>query len=722
MTAAAGEKSVCPRPQLGDLWGAIAAIAILLPQAMAFGVTALVQAGADAATGAYAGLVTAAALCLATGLIGGAQGVISAPSGPALVLLTSALAVLSAQGLTGPTLLLGLAVVVAMAGIMQFAIGLSGGGRLIKYIPSAVVSGFMTGSAILMILSQIQSINGANSGDAWLDWHWLPAATALVTIAGVRLVPRLMRRVPGPIAGLALGTLAFHLCARGHTGTVPPAWLIGKIAGFHRDALGLPMDQLRQLPLAAMLPAAAALAVLAAVNTLLAGVIADAVTGERHDSRRALMGQGVGLLLSSLVGGIAGSGTTAATVIAVKSGGRYWVTATVALLFIALTAVGGDLGRVLPVGALAGVIMGVAIDVADRDILTWARRGRTRQDAMIACLVTVITVRYNLVAAVGGGVFIAILLFIREQIAAAVVHRRSNAREAHSIRTRSVAERAVLDQHGGRIILFELRGNLFFGTTDRLIDELGPDLRGPNWVILHLRRVTRVDLTALKLLQQMANRLCDHGGLLAVCELHEGIGLGETIEDALTMASGRDSDTPVPTFNGRDEALEFAENALLAALGRASVPPADSVPIARNGIARYLDQMQVAILAAVLEIRDIDVDAALFIAGDLGDELYLVMRGQIEIHLHTTTHHYKRLAIYGAGSFFGELALLNQGPRAAHAIAAAPSTLAVLSRTLFERIKTEHPDLAIALLTAICDTLVTNQRWSTRELQRLSEW
>lgn len=709
-------------PGAGDLWGALAATAILLPQAMAFGITALAPAGVDAATGAYAGLVTTAALCLTTGIIGGAQGVISAPTGPALVLVTSALAVLAQQGLAGTTLLLGLAVVVALAGVMQFLIGLSGGGRLIKYIPSPVISGFMTGAAILMILSQLKGIDGAGAGAAWTDWRWLPAAAAGVTILGVRALPRLLPQVPGPIAGLVVGTLVFHVLAGAHGGAVPGTWLVGKLAGFRADALGLPLHGIERLPWAAMLPAAAALAVLAAVNTLLAGVIADTITGQRHDSRRALMGQGAGLVLSSLVGGIAGSGTTAATVIAVKSGGGRWVAGAVAVLFLLLTAFGGDIGRVLPRGALAGVIIAVAIDVADRDILRWARRGRTRQDAMIALLVTVITVSYNLVAAVGVGVAIAILLFIREQIAAAVVHRRSTAREARSIRARGDAERALLDQYGDRIVLFELRGNLFFGTTDRLIDELEPFLHGPNWVILHLRRVTRVDLTALKLLQQVANRLHEHGGSLAVCELHEGIGIGESMEDALRMASGRQSDSPVMTYNGRDEALEYAENALLAALDFDTRDDNGNRQLADNAIARYLDAVQVAELEHVLEPRDIAAGAALFAAGDSGDELYVVMRGQIEIRLHTTSHHYKRLAVYGAGSFFGELALLSTGPRAAHAIAASDTRLLVLSRQLFEHIKVEHPDLAIALLTAICDTLVNNQRWSTRELQRLSEW
>ncbi len=710
------------RPAAGDLWGALTATAILLPQAMAFGVTLFAVAGADAASGAYAGLVTTAALCLISGLIGGAPGVISAPTGPALVLLTSALAVLSAQGLSGATLLLALAMVVVLAGGFQFLIGLSGGGKLIKYIPSPVISGFMTGSAILMIKSQLKAVTGVGAGDLWLDWRWLPAVAALVTIVGVRLVPRFAPRVPGPIAGLVLGTLAFHGLVAVHGGTAPGPWLIGKLAGFQSDAIGLPLAGLRSLPYAVMLPTAAALAVLSALNTLLAAVIADAVTGLRHNARRTLMGQGIGTIASALLGGIGGSGTTAATVIAVKSGGGRWVATAVGALFLFMTAFAGGLGSVLPIGALAGVIIAVAFDVADRDVLAWARQGRTRQDAMIAVLVTAITVLYNLVAAIGVGVAIAILMFIREQIAQPVVSRRSNAREARSIKARPEAERTLLDEHGERIVLFELRGNLFFGTTDRLIDEVGPALHGPNWVILHLRKVTHIDLTAVKLLQQIANRLHEHGGLLLFCELHAEAGVGEDFADALRLISDKRANAPVRTFNGRDEALEFAENALLEALNYSRTRIDDAVALASNSIARYLNSSQVELLLQHLEPRHLDVDASLFIEGQLGDELYLVMCGQVEIQLRTTTHHYKRLAIYGAGSFFGELALLKQGPRAAHAIIAAPTDLLVLSMQAFERIKQQEPALAIALLTAICDILVNNQRWSTRELQRLSEW
>ncbi|MEQ8663514.1 MAG: SulP family inorganic anion transporter, partial [Gammaproteobacteria bacterium] len=122
-------------PRAGDLWGGLAAAAILLPQAMAFGVTLYALAGLDAAAGAYAGLVGTAMLCLASGLAGGTRGLITAPTGPTLVLLGSSVAALAASGLDAGGVALGLAVTIALAGVLELLIGASGGGRLVKYIP-----------------------------------------------------------------------------------------------------------------------------------------------------------------------------------------------------------------------------------------------------------------------------------------------------------------------------------------------------------------------------------------------------------------------------------------------------------------------------------------------------------------------------------------------------------------------------------------------------------
>ncbi|MCP5145957.1 MAG: SulP family inorganic anion transporter, partial [Gammaproteobacteria bacterium] len=398
------------RPCGGDVLGALAASAVILPQAMAFGVTLFAVAGAASAAGAFAGLIATAALCTASGAGGGTRGLITAPTGPTLILLVSAATAFRDNGLAAAGILQALAMTIALGGLLQLLIGLAGGGRLIKYIPFPVVSGFMTGSAVLMLTSQWSAIAGNAPGAAWAGWQWVPAVTALATIAGARLLPRWLKKIPGPIAGLLLGMAVFHALRAAHGAAIPGEWVIGVVPGFAGAQSIFSGAELPGLPWTMIVTAAAALAVLASLDTLLTAVVADVATGQRHDSRRELMAQGVGQIVSAAVGGIAGAGTTAATVIAIKSGGGRWVGVCAGLCFVLLAGFAGGLGRYLPIGALAGVIIAVAFDVVDKDILRWTRLRHLRQDAFVAMLVIIITVTYDLMVAVGAGVAIAIVL------------------------------------------------------------------------------------------------------------------------------------------------------------------------------------------------------------------------------------------------------------------------------------------------------------------------
>ena len=144
---------------------------------------------------------------------------------------------------------------------------------------------------------------------------------------------------------------------------------------------------------------------------------------------------------------------------------------TAGAVFLLLVFVFGPAGKLLPIAVLAGIIIHVAVGMIRRDMFEWLRTGRTRVDAMVALLVTIVTVVYDLVTAVGAGVVIAIILFIRAEAGASVIHRRSTGMERHSVRLRTQKERALLESHGERIVLYELSSNLFFATADRLFEE-----------------------------------------------------------------------------------------------------------------------------------------------------------------------------------------------------------------------------------------------------------
>jgi len=705
-----------------DVLAGLAAAAVILPQAMAFGVALGHSAGAEAASGAFAGLVGATALCLASGLSGGTRGLVSAPTGPTLVLLSGSAAQLAATGLSGAQLLASLAIVVALAGVVQIGIAVTGGGRLIKFIPYTVVAGFMTGSAILMLLSQLRPLSPAEAEASWGVWRALPLVTAGVTLAAMQWVPRLLPAVPGTIAGLVTGGVFFQVAVALSPHGVDQRWIVGHLPTLEALTLQPRGIDLTTLPWAIIIHAAAALAVLASLDTLLTSVIADVGTGARHDARKELLGQGAGHILSGIVGGIAGAGTTAATIVAVGTGGRRWVAVAAASAFLLLLAVGGPVGTLLPISVLAGIVLHAALGMLEPDVVVWMRRRRNRPDAAIALLVTVVTVGYDLMTAVGVGVSISILLFLREQIRSAVVHRRSTALERRSTRHRSDEQRALLERHGERIVLYELRGYLFFAKAEQLFSELTVDLERPAWVILHMRRVQEVDLTAIRLLRQMADRLDDWGGELIFCEVHKGMGLGRKVKKALRKVSSTRQRVAVRTFNGSDEALEYAENALLTELGSAAPDRQGRVGLKDTDLCRGMDAAQLEILSGAMAARSVDRGKTIFRVGKAGDTLYVVIAGEVDIRLPTTAHHYKRLAKVGPGTIFGEVAFLETSTRTADAVAVTKTELLALSRASFEALTARDASVAHALLAALTRIQAERLRWSARELRRLAEW
>jgi len=704
----------------GDAAGGIGAAMVVLPQAMAYGIALFALMGLDAAQGAFAGLLGAVCLNLVSGAVSGTRGLVSSPTGPSLALLAAAVLSLQAAGVAADLLLPALMLTVFLAGLAQIVFALAGGGRLIKFLPYPVVVGFMTGAALLMLKSQVAPV--APTSVSTLA-AWIPAATAVVTYLVMVLGSRGLPAVPATIPGLVAGVLTFHLLAGFGGAAVPERWLIGALPGIDAMTLDFSPGLLAALPLAPVIGGALALGLLASLNTLLASVVADLATETRHNARRELLAQGTGQALAGVLGGIGGSGTTGATVVAVQAGARRWAGLTAAAALAAVILFGGSAASMLPVSVLAGIIIHVALGMLKRDMFEWLRSGRTRIDAAVAMTVTAVTVIYDLVTAVGVGVALAVLLFLRAEVKAPVIHRRSTAAQRRSVRKRTDAERELLAAHGDDIVLYELRGNITFASADRLYEEIQPDLERPAWVILHMRRVSQVDLTGINILHQIATRLHVHGGQLAFCEVHHEMELGEDIHAALVRVAQRETGMrPVLTFMGSDEALEAAENALLTAQGSPPALPHHRIALAETDLCEQMRADQVAALEQVLHPLAGDAGRQLFAAGEPGDDLFIVASGEVEVRLQTTQHHYKRLAKYGPGTFFGEVAFLDPGPRSANAIVTADTQLLVLDRDGLERLERERPDVAVALLVAIGKVQGHHLRHTAEELQRMAQW
>jgi len=708
----------------GDLLGGLAGAAVALPQSMGLGVGLFTAMGLGASAGALAGLIGAAALSLTSGIGGFTRGMISAPNGPVTMLLIASMASFSAQGVTGAELVVAAAVLVMLAGLIQLVIGLSGGGQLIKFIPYPMVAGLVTAIGFLMMRSQLQPLLPALDQALPLGWAWVPAATAMLTFAAIKLTPRLLPKVPGVIGGLVVGLAGFHLAAAAAPMPIPDAWVVGAIPDLGALHLDISWAALVQLRWGLLLPAATALAVLASIDCLVTAVVADSSTGHRHDARGELACQGIGQMLAGLFGGLGGGGTKGSTLVAINAGGRRWPAVVAGAGFVALVVIAGPIGHYLPISVLAGVIIFVGFSMLEWRVLRWLRSARTRIDGLLALLVVAVTLYFDLIIGVGVGALGAMLLFVRGQIQAPTIHARSDGRALRSLRLRSNEEHALLDEQGERIVYVELRGHLFFGTVDRLFTELATLLERPVWIVVNMQRMQSLDLTALDLFRQMSLRLRAHGGEMLFANIHQGAARGHKMEDLLqSFAAGYTQPDTKTSFKSTDKALERAEDLLLTELGHAPTPIETRVEIENNELFEGIDASALATLRPLMQPLTLRRKDRLFNIGDSGDALYFVLQGVVDLRLPSGTYHYKRLNSVGPGGYFGELGFIEPGLRSADAVVTRDAELLMLSRAQISDLDDQAlRAAALALLLKLARSLVRHLRRARTDLGRLEHW
>jgi len=711
--------------RMGDIWGGLSASALVLPQAMAFGITLWSPYTQDPATAAMSGLVAAACLCAASGLFRGTDGLVAAPTGPTLVLISGTIAVLASTGLTGDQLLTATLLTVAMGGVFQVLIGALNLGHLVKFIPYPVVSGFMTGSAMLMIDSQTDVILGGNASLTLQQGAWIPMATAAITLAAMVWLPRWIQQLPGTVMGLIAGTLAFHIFALAQPDNVPASWVVGSLPGLNDLHIGFDIaqitDRFDQFPWLLMIGSALALSVLASLDTLLTAVLADVSTGSRHQARRELMGQGGGHLLSALFGGMAGAGTTGATLVAIQSGGRQWVGAVTALCMLLLIMFMGSAAAVLPISVFAGIILYVAIfGMLDKDILLWLRTPQARTDAFIALIVTGVTVFYDLMLAVGLGVLLAAVEFIRSQVQSAVVQRRWNLTDRTSLRRRRKRECCCLSKHPDAIVGYDLRGILFFGTTDHLYDAMLEDLNRATYIILDMRRVSQVDLTAVRLIEHMHGMMRQRDGELILAHPPKSMGLVKRHGHRHEQLIPYHRSTRLRTFSDSDKALEYAENCLLQTHCGTGHRQHAWVALADSELITGFSMKEQDRLLPFFEQRDIKANDFLFRYGEPGDELFVILSGEVELLLPYAKNKRLRLAVFGAGMSVGEVAFLEPGLRQADGRATMDCQVAVLKHAALKRLCKKHSDMGMRLLMRLGHDVSKNLRLADEKLIRLA--
>lgn len=720
--------------QTGDFWGGIAAMLVALPASIAFGVTvySAISPG-HAPLGALAGIIGAIVIGSLAAVLGGTDRLISAPCAPAAALLSAFAIEMAQQNLPGHTIVLLMLLLGVLAGLFQVVFGFVGIGRLIKYIPYPVVSGYLTAVGLIIISSQLAKLLGTPAGTGLVAaltehslWDWRALAVGGTTMLVMWLGPTLTTRLPGTILGILAGIACYFGLALQDAAlfSVSDNPLVIGPFGVSSDgylqaisARWYDIGELRLNQVGALIGNALTLAVLLSIDTLKTCVVLDQMTRSRHAPNRELVAQGVANAAASAIGGIPGAGTMGATLVNLSSGAKTRASGLIegisALIFALLL---GGLLAWLPVAALAGILIVVGLRMIDRGPLRFVQSSATVLDFGVVFMVIAVALTIGLLAASGVGVALAIILFLREQIGGSAIRHKFYVNQMSSRWHRPESETRILAQKGDQAVIFELQGSLFFGTTQQLYSDIEPELKHRNFIILDMKRVQSVDVTAAHLLCQLRDSLAERKALLILSNVRENLPNGRNLREFLEQTGVTDGSDAIRLFPELDSAIEWVEDHLLGEHDRATASmPEQPLELAEMEMFQERKDETLADLEAKLIRRHYAAGETIYSRGEAGDAIYLIRSGTVHIYAHLGGGRTRHIATFGRGDFFGGLAFLDGQPRGNDAIAATDAEFFILTQEQFARISEEHKKLALTVLRSLARSLALRLRHADAE-------
>ena len=490
----------------GDIFGGLTAGIVALPLALAFGV----QSGLGASAGLYGAMV----LGLFAAIFGGTKTQISGPTGPMTVVSATIVSMAIAKygsidnawGIIVLTFLL--------AGAFQVLFGVLKIGKYIKYIPYPVLSGFMSGIGIIIIVFQIFPVLGLASPSKIIDvFTNLPEAVnssnnisillAIVTVIVIYVAPKITKIIPSTLIALILVTLvsvfmSFDIPLIGEMPTGLPSLKATALLGLSFSDLTL------------VLMPAITLAGLGTIDSLLTSVVADNITRTKHNSNKELIGQGIGNMAASLIGGIPGAGATMRTVVNVKSGGHSKLSGVIHALLLILIVLGlGKYVAYIPLSVLAGILITVGISIIDTKGLK-NLLNISKSDAFILITVLVLTVFVDLLQAVGIGMVMASVIFMRKASdmveSSTTLHRieKYDREAAWSDETNLLLQR-------DHVYIKRFDGPMFFGVASKMLERVNNIPNDAKVIIFRMKKVPYIDQSGLYALEDVIKEMQKNG-------------------------------------------------------------------------------------------------------------------------------------------------------------------------------------------------------------------
>ncbi|MBO7576998.1 MAG: SulP family inorganic anion transporter [Bacteroidales bacterium] len=526
----------------GDIFGGITAGIVALPLALAFGIQAFggVNDPAAASMGALAGIVGATMLGFFASLFGGTHSQISGPTGPMTVVAATMISgIWASSGGNMSSVLISMALAGLFCGLFQILFGIIKLGKYIRYIPYPVLSGFMSGIGVIIILQQLYPLVGLKGTGTMIDLVMgIPAAVAdgisvtalllgLGTILIIELFPLLTKKVPATLVALIVMTVISLFC------NLDSKLIIGEIPSglplpfFAKAGIDMASIDWGVVLKASLIPGLT-LAGLGSIDTLLTSVVADNITKTKHNSNKELIGQGIGNAMAGLFCGLPGAGATMRTVVNVKSGGRTQISDMIhALLLLAILLGLGSLVKYVPLSVLAGILITVGWGIIDfrgfKDLFKIPKA-----DAVVLVVVFIITVFVDLLTAVGIGMVIACVLFMKRASDLVEGGYSSSAMSNTEIRKglpdpglpnfdKSMPwndEGGITDEMRKHIFVQRLNGPIFFGTINKFKEVMEDIPDHAKVVIIRMKLVSFMDQSGLYAMETAIKDLQDRGILV----------------------------------------------------------------------------------------------------------------------------------------------------------------------------------------------------------------
>ena len=492
-----------PRTFLADLIAGVTVGFVALPLAMAFAISS----GMSPQAGIYCAIVTGFLISA----LGGSYVQIGGPTGAFVVVVAGIIQQYGIDGLFMCTM---------MAGVVLVLMGLTGTGTAVRFIPRPVVIGFTNGIALVIASTQLKDFFGIALEEVpgefiarirVLSENAMTSSTTVTALAVAVLVlivvwNRLLPRVPGYIVALVAGTAVAAVAQL-------PVETIG--SRFGGIPAGLPQVQIprfRPELILSLVSPTLTVAMLGAIESLLSAVVADRMSGTRHNSNVELFAQGIANIASPLFGGLPATGAIARTATNVRSGGKTPVAGIIhAVTLLAILLYAAPLAALIPMSVLAAILLVVAWNMGEwREIPELWKQGWT--DRLVWMVTFALTVLADLTVAVEAGMILAALLFIRRVAATTTVTRVSpgyiKRGQSHSLQDKEIPD---------YVSIVRIQGPFLFGATDKLGEVLShlDEMRAV--VILRLRNMTAIDATGLKAIQDFADTVRASGRALLLC-------------------------------------------------------------------------------------------------------------------------------------------------------------------------------------------------------------